>query len=100
MLYSAAPASFALLRAVNIRLFDPHAKPAQLDVWANHTRMGDSDPSELEELANDPRIQLHTLSLEFAEYEGFEHDQRLHALARVREQWEKECQEVLALPPK
>lgn len=60
--------------------------------------MDESDAWDLAQVTFDPSIELKTLPWDVAEFEGCEHSQRPKALACIRKQWERECQEVLALP--
>jgi hypothetical protein len=57
-----------------------------------------SSPPDLQDLKNEPQFELKTLPGDLSEFLN-ERYQRPRALAHVRKQWERECQEVLALPP-
>lgn len=76
---------------------DRRQKPFGLTVWAHHDRVEEfsEDPGQVEK---HPRLVLKTLPWDVADFKNCEHYQRPRALARVRKQWERECQEVLALP--
>ncbi|PWN18161.1 hypothetical protein BCV69DRAFT_86670 [Microstroma glucosiphilum] len=94
----AASASLTLLQSSDFR-WPPRRKALQLNVWAHRSRMEASDSSDLEVIMDEPRLELKALPWEVMEFQGYQQRQRPRALARVRKQWEKECQEILALHP-
>lgn len=97
-LFSATSAIERLLGCTDLRIANRRQKPFHLTVWAHHDRVEEfyEDPGVVE---NHPHLELRTLPWDAAEFKNCEHYQRPRALARIRKRWEKECQEVLALPP-
>lgn len=70
--------------------------PFELVVWAHQERVREFERFASEEVRNHPRLKIEHLPAELEDGEDREPRSRTLALARIRQRWEAESQEIVA----